>query len=153
MWEATWMLLGKMFDRFAALAPVCVAVRAVLESALCPRELDELFTKVARQQYTRTLLFSTCVELMATVVCRVHRTVHAAYQASLEEIAVSLRSVYAKLEHLEPDISAELVRHTARKLAPVIGQMKGALPPLLRGYQVQVLDCNHLAGTQRRLRS
>ena len=146
------MLLGKMFERFAALAPVCVAVRAVLESALCPRELDDLFTKTAQQQYTRTLLFSTCVELMATVVCRVHRTLHAAYQASLEEIAVSIRSVYAKLEHLEPGISSELVRHTARKLTPVIGEMKGALPPLLRGYHVKILDGNHLAGTQRRLK-
>ena len=146
------MLLGKIFERFVALAPVCVAVRAVLESALCPRELDDLFTKVAKQQYTRTLLFSTCVELMATVVCRVHRTLHAAYQASLAEIAVSLRSVYAKLEHLEPDISAELVRHTARKLTRVIRQMKGTLPPLLRGYHVKILDGNHLAGTQRRLK-
>lgn len=146
------MLLGKMFDRFAALAPVCVAVRAVLESALCPRELDELFTRVAKQQYTRTLLFSTCVELMATVVCRVHRTLHAAYQASLDEIAVSIRSVYGKLEHLEPGISAELVRHTARKLTPVIRQMKGTLPPLLRGYHVKILDGNHLGRTQRRLK-
>jgi hypothetical protein len=89
---------------------------------------------------------------MATVVCRVHRTLHAAYQASLEEIAVSLRSVYSKLEHLEPSISAELVRHTARKLTPVIRQMKGILPPLLRGYHVKILDGNHLAGTQRRLK-
>jgi hypothetical protein len=146
------MLLNSVFRRFVELAPMCVAARALLESALCPGELDQLFQDTVQRQYTRTLLFSTCVELMASVVCRVHRSVHAAYQASLEKSAVSIKSVYNKLEHLEPNISAELVRHTARKLAPVIRQMKGGLPPLLPGYRVKILDGNHLGGTQRRLK-
>jgi Transposase DDE domain len=146
------MLLNAIFDRFAKLTPVCVATRLLLEAALNPKQLDQLFERHATQQYTRTLLFSTCVELMATVVCRVHRSLHSAYQASLEKIAVSIRSVYAKLEHLEPDLSACLVRHTAQKLTPVIERMGGALPPLLPGYRVRILDGNHLAGTQRRLK-
>jgi len=146
------MLLNTVFKRFVELAPMCVAARALLESALCPQELDQVFQETARQQYTRTLLFSTCVELMATVVCRVHRSVHAAYQASLQEMAVSMKSVYTKLEHLEPNLSAELVRHTARKLGPVIRRMKGGLPPLLPGYRVKILDGNHLGRTQRRLK-
>jgi hypothetical protein len=146
------MLLGKVFERFVTLAPVCVAARAVLEAALSPQALDSLFGRVAERQYRRTLLFSTCVSLMATVVCRVHRTIHAAYQAALDEIDVSLKALYDKLGHLEPNVSAELVRHTARQLAPVIQQMKGALPPLLPGYRVRILDGNHLAATQRRLK-
>jgi hypothetical protein len=146
------MLLGKIFERFVASAPMCVAARAVLEAALRSDELDALFAKIAQRQYTRTLLFSACVELMSTVVCRVRNTLHAAYQGSPEAIAVSIQSVYAKLEHLEPNLSAELVRHTARTLTPVIHRMKGARPPLLRGYRVRVLDGNHLAATQRRLK-
>ena len=146
------MLLGKVFERFAALTPMCVAARAVMEAALGSGELDALFAKNARRQYTRTLLFSTCVELMSTVVCRVHRSVHAAHQASLDRIAVSIKSVYSKLEHLEPGLSAELVRHTARTLTPVIGRMKGALPSPLPGYRVRIVDGNHLAATQRRLK-
>jgi hypothetical protein len=146
------MLLGKIFERFVAVTPVCVAARVAMEAALGSRELDGLFAKAAQRQYTRTLLFSTCVELMSTVVCRVQGTLHAAYQGSPQAIAVSLRSVYSKLEHLEPNLSAELVRHTARALTPVIERMKGALPPLLRGYRVRVLDGNHLAATQRRLK-
>jgi hypothetical protein len=146
------MLLGKVFERFVTLAPVCVAARAALEAALAPQALDDLFGRVAERQYRRTLLFSTCVSLMATVVCRVHRTVHAAYQACLGEIGVSLKAFYDKLGHLEPNVSAELVRHTARQLAPVIRQMKGELPPLLPGYRVRILDGNHLGGTQRRLK-
>jgi len=147
------MLLGKIFERFATLAPVCVATRALLEAALCPQALDALFTRTAQHQYTRTLLFSTCVELMAAVVCRVHRTLHGAYQATLEQIAVSLRSIYSKLEHLEPEVSAELVRHTAARLAPVIRQLKGGLPAPLPGYRVKILDGNHLGHSQRRLKA
>ena len=116
------MLLGRVFERFAALAPVCVSARAVLEAAFSAEALDRLFDQVAQRQYTRTLLFSTCVQLMTTVVCRVHRTIHAAYQASPAEIAVSLKALYDKLEHLEPNVSAELVRHTARRLTRSSGR-------------------------------
>jgi Transposase DDE domain len=150
--ETTRMLLDTAFKRFVELAPMCVAARAVLEVALGSPELDQLFQETARKQYTRTLLFSTCVDLMASVVCRVHGSVHAAHRASLEKSAVSIRSIYNKLEHLEPNLSAELVRHTARKLTPVIRRMKGGLPPLLPGYRVKILDGNHLGRTQRRLK-
>lgn len=146
------MLLGRVFERFAALAPVCVSARAVLEAAFSAEALDRLFDQVAQRQYTRTLLFSTCVQLMTTVVCRVHRTIHAAYQASPAEIAVSLKALYDKLEHLEPNVSAELVRHTARRLTSIIRQMKGEHPPLLPGYRVKILDGNHLGRSQRRLK-
>lgn len=146
------MLLKAVFNRFVNLAPMCLAARVTLEAAFCSRELDELFEKNAETQYTRALLFSTCVELMASVVCRVHRSLHAAYQASLEEIEVSIRSVYNKLDSLEPNLSAELVRHCARKLAPVIRQMNGGLPSLLPGYRVKIVDGNHLGKSQRRLK-
>jgi hypothetical protein len=68
------------------------------------------------------------------------------------EIGVSFKALYDKLAHLEPNISAELVRHTARQLTPVIRQMKGERPPLLPGYRVRILDGNHLAATERRLK-
>lgn len=146
------MLLGKVFERFATLAPVCVAARAAMEAALAPKALDDLFGRAAVRQYERTLLFSTCVGLMGTVVCRIHRTVYAAYQACVGEIGVSFKALYDKLAHVEPNLSAELVRHTARQLTPVIRQMKGERRPLLPGYRVRILDGNHLAGTQRRLK-
>lgn len=146
------MLHESVFDRFVKRTPICVAARAAMEAALSARELDQLFEETAESQYTRALLFSTCVELMSSVVCRVHRSVHSAYQASLESIAVSVESVYHKLEGLEPNLSAEVARHSARKLAPVIRALKGGLPPLLPGYRVKILDGNHLSKSERRLK-
>src|SRR5262245_42959851 len=77
--------------------------RAALERALCPQALDALFERCAQAQYTRDLLFSTTVDLLAAVVCRVRPSVHAAYQASDQEIAVSVTSVYNKLAGVEPE--------------------------------------------------
>lgn len=88
------MLLGQVFERFVKESPVSVMVRGLLEKALCPQILDELFERSAKTQYTRELLFSTVVNLMSVVVCGVHPSVHAAHQASVEKIGVSVTSVY-----------------------------------------------------------
>jgi hypothetical protein len=53
---------------------------------------------------------------------------------------------------VEPTTSAGLVRHVADRLASVIGQMKGELPPPLQNFHTKILDGNHLARTQRRLK-
>lgn len=88
------MILGQVFERFVEESPVSVMVRGLLEKALCPQILDELFERNAKIQYTRELLFSTVVNLMSLVVCGVRPSVHAAYQAASEEISVSVTSVY-----------------------------------------------------------
>jgi Transposase DDE domain len=144
------MLFKDLFDRFVDESPICVMARGLMERALTPQRVDELFEKTAQRQYTRELLFSTTVDLMALVVCRVRPSVNAAYQAKKEEVGVTVRALYDKLECLEPGISAALVRHTAERLEPIIRRMKGTRPPLLKGYKTKILDGNHLAGSERR---
>lgn len=146
------MLLPKIFERFVNGSPITVLLRGILEHALPATEIDQLFTDTAEQQYTRELLFSSVVDLMSEVVCRIRPSVHAGYQAEPNKFGVSLRAVYDKLEHTEPGVSAALVTHTARKLAPVIQRLGGGLPPLLRDYRVRILDGNHLGGTEHRLK-
>jgi tetratricopeptide (TPR) repeat protein len=68
------------------------------------------------------------------------------------QFGVSIRALYDKLAHTETGIAAALVAHTAGKLAPVIQRLGGGLPPLLSGYRVRILDGNHLAGTEHRLK-
>ena len=146
------MVLDDIFERFAEQSPVTVMARAALEHALSPRAIDALFEDVAERQYTRKLLFSQVVDLMGTVVCNVRPAIHAAFQANAESIGVSLRAVYDKIDRTEPGVSAELVRHTARTLAPVITAMGGDRQPWLPGHRIKILDGNHLAGTQHRLK-
>ena len=145
------MALGEIFSRFVAQAPVPVMARGTLEWALSPKWLEELFEETAQRQRLGELAFSALVDLMGMVVCKTRKSMHAAYQAHQGSIQVAVKSVYNKLNRLEPGISAELVRRSAARLGAVIGEMRGGLPEILPGYRVKILDGNHLAATQHRL--
>jgi hypothetical protein len=145
------MLLDAVVERFVERSPMAVAVRGAFEYALDPTHLDDLFVRIAGDRDDRQLLFSTCVDLMAAVVCRVKPSVHAAYQAD-DHLSVSVAAVYARLARVPTAAGRELVRHTAERLAPVIRAMGGAEADPLPGYRVKVLDGNHLGKTQRRIK-
>ncbi len=146
------MILGDIFERFAQDSPLSVMAQAVMENALSPTVIDPLFEDVAERQYTRKLLFSSIVDLMSVVVCRIRPAIHAASQAHGEIIDASIKAVYDKLDHTEPVLSAALVHSTAERLGPVIDARNGAQSPLLPGYRVRILDGNHLAGTEHRIK-
>jgi len=145
------MLLGKHFEMFVQKSPASVMVRAVLERAFHSERLNALFERTAVLQYTRDLMFATVVRLMTEVVLGVSRSIRAAYQDAEETIPVSIASVYNKLNGIEPQVSAELVRDSAAQLSPIVRRMRGMAPELLPGYRVRVLDGNHLSGTEHRL--
>jgi hypothetical protein len=146
------MILSEVFERFAEESPVSVMARAALENALPPCSIDALFEEVAERQYTRTLLFSDIVDLMGMVVCKVRPSINAAYKKYSEALGVTRKAVYNKINGVEPDIGAALVRHTAAALAPVIDAMGGRRAAWLQGYQMRVLDGSHLPGTEHRLK-
>lgn len=145
------MLLNKVFDRFARYSPVTVMMRGILEYALPPSRLDELFREHAEQQYEDELLFSTVVQTLALAVNGVRKSVNAAYQASREEFTVSVTALYDKLQGIETQVSQALIRETAVRLAPVVRALAAQSPPLLKGYRTKILDGNHLTGTDHRL--
>jgi hypothetical protein len=146
------MLGGAMFQQFVQASPTTVMVRAVMEYALAPACLDALFAKHARRQHPGETLFSTLVDLMGLVVLRDRPTMHAAYQLRLEQISVSVQSIYNKLDGLEEQVCEALVRETAASFQEVLADPRGRLPSPLPGYRVLILDGNHLAGTEHRLR-
>lgn len=125
-------------------------VRALLEQTLDPAALDRLFKDTATKQYTREVLFSSLVKLMASVVCGVEPSVRAAYLSSLGEIAASLSAVYVKLQGVEVEVCRALVAEPAVKLAALVHALGGTMPQPVPGYRAKVLDGNHLAGTEHR---
>jgi Transposase DDE domain len=145
---------GPVLRRFVDSAPVCVMVRLAMERALGADALDALFRDTADRQYERELLFSAVVGLMAPVVCGTRRSVHEAYQhaAAADRPAVTLASVYNKLNGIEPGVSAALVRHAAGAVGPLVRLMRQDRPSPLPGYPaVRIVDGGHLAGTEHRL--
>lgn len=146
------MLLDTIFAPFVQERPICVMARAVLERLLDAQRIDDLFAHTAQKQYTRDLLFSSLVQLMSEVVLGVHPTVHAAYQAKQETIGVSTTALYNKLDRVETGVSAALVRDSATLAEPVIKALGTSHPRWIPGYQIKVLDGNHLSATEHRLK-
>lgn len=146
------MILGPLFERFINESPLSVMSRATIEYALSAKALDALFDCTAQSGYTRDLLFSTTVDVMSLVVGTKGHQVKSAYQQLLERIPVTLKCVYEKLQHIEPVVCAELVRSVAARCAGLITELGGSCQPLLPGYRVRILDGNHLAATQKRLK-
>jgi hypothetical protein len=146
------MILPDVFKRFTERSPLSVMAQGAIEYALSESALNQVFEDTAEDQYTRTLLFSTVFDLMSVVVTGSYDSVCSAYKDLKESIPVSLTSVYNKLQGIEPNISAEMVRYTAGRLLPVQRQIHGMHQPWVPGYHVRILDGNHLAATEHRLK-
>jgi len=67
----------------------------------------------------------------------------------MDNLPVSLASLYDKVNHTEPGILQALVPGSAQRLAPVIARL--GVEPRLAGYELRVLDGNHLPGSEKRL--
>jgi hypothetical protein len=145
------MLPTQILDRFVERCPAVVMVRASLERLLRPERLDQIFVDAARRQYTKQLLFSQLVALMAAVATRTHASIHSAYLAMKDRLGVSPAALYDKLNLLELGISQSLVRETAADASKVIDAMPTVGKEVLPGLEVFYLDGNHLASTEHRV--
>jgi IS4 transposase len=129
-------------------------IRSSLEYALPEMCVNKIFEDTARKQYTRSLLFSQIVDVMGGVVCQVFPSVNAAYQKQQNRFAVSRRALYDKINLVEPCVTRQLVRQTAQRLDAVVRalQRRGGRKSLLPGFAVRILDGNHLAASEHRLK-
>ena len=144
-------MLSPVFKRFVEKSPISVMARGMMERALNPEQLDQWFENTAEAQYTKDLLFSSVFDIMSQVVSGSQKSVHAAYQASKEEIAVSVVSLYNKLNGIEVSTSAELVRYAAGAVTPVIEGLRGTQESPLPRYKVKLLDGNCIEASEHRI--
>ncbi len=145
------MMFSEIFNRFATKSAVSVMFRGTLENAVTAELLDDIFSKTAKRQRCGELLFSSVVNLLALVATGARRSVNDAYFAREEEFTVSVTSVYNKLNRMETEVSRQMVRQTAMRMADVVAQLAPRRQPLLAGYRTKILDGNHLAATEHRI--
>src|SRR6266851_5702202 len=149
--KETRMLFRDALEPFIHRSPITVMVRGTLENLLRPENLDALFEETADQQYTRKILFSSLVDLMGLVVCKVRPSMRAAYLAHREPVGGTLKCVYEKLNHVEPGIASAMVRRLYGEAAAVVDALDGKRPDWDAEYNVRILDGNRLTGTEHRL--
>lgn len=145
-------MLEQIFTLFAEKAPVGVMMREILTNVLSAERLDAVFESTAQKQYTRELTFSSLVSLLTDVVTRSRPSPRKAYLSRQEQLRVSAKAMYEKINHTEPATSAALVATTASGMQQVIAALGTELPAILPGYRVKILDGNHFSATHRRLK-
>lgn len=142
MWKA-------VIERFERHAPASVMARLALEHALPAQWVDEVFEAHRQRQYPRELMFSSIVELMTLVTLGMRPSLHAAARQH-EGLAVSLAALYDKVKRSEPTVLRGLISGSALRLMPVVAQWGG--PTSLAGWQLRIVDGNHLAASDKRLK-
>jgi len=145
------MLLKQLVRPFVEQRPYCVLVRAALERMLSPERLDVLFRGHAVEQYERSLLFSSLVELMARVVTRIEPSVLSSYRSLKDKLQVSDEAVYQKLRNVETPVSQALVRDSFATADAVLRQLETEDRSWVRGKRIKILDGNYLQATERRI--
>lgn len=146
------MKFNNIFKRFMKESPISVMARGLIERTFNPEQMDRWFDQHADKQYTRDLLFSTIFEIMNLVVTGSYKSVNAVYKTFKDDIPVSVKSVYNKLNGIEIETSAELVRYAAREAAAVIKELGGEQKPLLPGFRIKMLDGNCIEATDKRIK-
>ena len=132
--------LGKKIETFARKAPAAVLVRAVPQRGLNPDRMNQIFHNAAEFQYENKLLFSTVMMLMIDVSLKSVPSLNRAYLLHQENIPVSVKALYDKVNGLEPGVSRELVTDSFRNLAPVVGQLKAKHTPFLQGFRTLIRE-------------
>jgi len=143
------MVWQAVVERFEQQAPASVMARLALEQALPAHWIDEVFEAHRQRQYPRELLFSTVVELMTLVSLGLRPSLHAAARKLDERLPVSLAALYDKVNRCEPAVLRALVQGSSQRLAPLAACLpeQASLP----GWQLRVLDGNHLPASDKRL--
>jgi len=146
------MFFSSLLDRFIKKSPIAVLSHATIIYTLNATSLDALFREHASLQYEHRITFSSLVDLMSLVVCQIYRSVNSADTQCAEKIAASLVAVSGKLNRLELPIISAFVSETAARQATVVAQLHAELPAPVPGYWVKIVDGNHLAATEPRLK-
>ena len=146
------MILPAILDPFVAGAPAAVMTRLALDWIINGTTLDTLMQDVAQGQYQREFALRHFVQVMLDVACGFRPSPRAAFLRREFETIASLSAFYRKLGRMEPAVTEDIVRQTARRARQLIVAADALLPEPVPGYAMRILDGNVLAGTEHRIK-
>ena len=145
------MVMDAVVARCAEQSPITVMARLAMQRTMTPEWIDELFEQHGGAQYTRELLFSTTLELMSLVAVGLRPSLHAAAQAA-QDLPVSVQALYGKIRGTAPELVRSLVQGSAQRVGALLESMAGQQEGIVPGYEVRIVDGNHLPASEKRLK-
>lgn len=143
-------MFDKVIERFLRHSPVSVLSSLVVQRALDPAWLDEVFRQHRDRTYEKELLFSSVIDLTSHVVLGLQPSLHAAFKRTPP--GASFQAVYGKIHRTETSVIRAMVAGSYQRLAPVVTEMPRRRQPLVPGHRVRIVDGNDLPASEKRLK-
>jgi hypothetical protein len=141
-----------LFGLFARERPVATMAQLALRHLLDAAALRQVFADRAQSQREAVIPFAALTQMLADVVLCQQPSVHAAFKKWRRQLGASAQAVYGKLQRVETATSRGLVQYAFARVAAVQQALGVRRPPDLAGYTTRILDGNHLAATDHRLK-
>lgn len=141
-----------LFQTFAKERPVATMAQMALRHLLSEDALREVFEEYAEQQREQNIPFAALTQMLASVVLCQEPSVNAAAKKMLDRLGATIQAVYGKLQRVETSTSRGLVQYAYERLVAAQSHFGSPGRNALAGYELRILDGNHLAGTERRLK-
>ena len=143
-------MIEELIDRYAEQAPAALMFRTMFARVFSDEKLDQVFWDHRERQVEGDLLFSALIRLLVPVVSGSKPSVHASYQAS--DLDVSRQAIYGKLQGVESNVSAGLVRAPVEELHRIQEKAGICREDVVPGYHTYVIDGKKFDGTEHRLK-
>jgi IS4 transposase len=141
-----------LFHVFAEERPVATMAQMAMRFLLDDASLGQVFQTHAQVQREEQIPFAALTQMMASVVLNQEPSVNAGIKKMFEKLAASHQAIYGKLQRVETSTSRGLVQYSFERVAAVQRQLGWLRPRDLAGYETRIIDGNHLAATDHRLK-
>jgi IS4 transposase len=149
---ATDLLQDPVFLAFAKARPIAVVAQMALRHLLDDLALQQVFQENAQSQREITIPFSALTQMMASVVLGQEPSVNASIKKMFASLGASHQAVYGKLQRLETGVSRGLVTYSFQRTLALQQEFGSIRRHDIAGYETRILDGNHLAATDHRLK-
>jgi hypothetical protein len=141
-----------LFQAFAQSRPVATMAQLALRHLLEDQALRQVFQDHAQAPREAIIPFPALTPMMASVVLGQEPSVNAAIKKKLGDLRASHQAVYGKLQRVETRTSRGLVQYSFARVAAAQRRFGPRGRAEVAGDQTRILDGNHLAATDHRLR-
>ncbi len=141
-----------MFRLFAKERPIATMAQLALRHLLDDSILKRVFEEHAEAQREHVISFSALTQMMASVVLNQEPSVNAAIQKMRQELGASHQAVYGKLQRVETSTSRGLVTDSFQRVVAMQKEFGRLGRRDIAGYETRILDGNHLAASEHRLK-
>jgi IS4 transposase len=141
-----------LFLAFAHERPVATLAQLALRYLLDDHALQRVFAQHAQTQRQAVIPFAALTQMLASVVLCQEPSVNAAIKKMHAQLGASHQAVYGKLQRVETTTTRGLVQHSFTRLHAARQALGLRRRHDVPGYQTRILDGNHLAATDHRLK-